>query len=189
MDFSEDEVKRAASLKLWINSRIGEIEAEAEKLRDFQGIVDIVLRTTSFKSASDIPTSQQVVNTNDTDAGEFTETRSLKRPNDNFLLGTAYISKSKIAIVPASTVMLNVNTPPFKSFFVNRILDGMKSKDNELIAQETIKSNEILNYDIEESNGVISKIIVTNYRDNTRLTEIINTVIWAFTRALEKNKN
>ena len=116
------------------------------------------------------------------------ELRPLKRVKDNLLLANAELLPNSLEIIPAEGIILNVNTPPFKSFFLNRILEGMKTKDAEKVSQKQIKNIESLNYQVEENNnGSIKKITIINYRDKERLNEIFNTSTWVFTRMIEKS--
>lgn len=117
---------------------------------------------------------------------ESKEVRQLKRLKDNLLLANAEISQNTVQISPAEGIELNVNTPPFKSFFLNRILDGMKTKDAEKVNQGQIKESESLNYQVEDNNGLIKRIIIKNCRESERLTEIFNTSTWVFSRMMEK---
>jgi hypothetical protein len=119
---------------------------------------------------------------------EVKEFRPLKRVKDNLLLANAELLPNSLEIVPAEGIILNVNTPPFRSFFLNRILEGMKTKDAEKVSQKQIKDTESLTYQVEEdNNGSIKKIIIINYREKERLNEIFNTSTWVFTRMIEKS--
>ncbi|HEX2168935.1 MAG TPA: hypothetical protein VHF65_01425 [Nitrososphaera sp.] len=121
--------------------------------------------------------------------------KPLKRAKDDFLLANAEISPDTVIIVPVSGINLNVNTPPFKSFFLNRILEGMKSKDAEKVSQGALRESDALNYKVEEeedgdsggSGGIIKRIVINKYREKDRLQEIFNTSAWVFTRMLEKS--
>jgi hypothetical protein len=114
--------------------------------------------------------------------------RPLKRARDDFLLANAEISPDAVVIVPAPGINVNANTPPFRSFFLNRILEGMKGKDAEKVNQGALKESNALNYNVEEDNGgMIKRIVINNYRDKDRLQEIFNTSAWVFTRMLEKS--
>jgi hypothetical protein len=118
--------------------------------------------------------------------------KPLKRAKDDFLLANAEISQDAVVIVPAPGVNLNANTPPFKSFFLNRILEGMKNKDAEKISQGTLSESDSLNYKVEEEedsggSGIIKRIVINKYREKDRLQEIFNTSAWVFTRMLEKS--
>jgi hypothetical protein len=126
--------------------------------------------------------------------------KPLKRAKDDFLLANAEISPDAVVLVPAAGINLNVNTPPFKSFFLNRILEGMKNKDAEKVSQGALRESDALNYKVEEeeqdigasggggaSGGIIKRIVINKYREKDRLQEIFNTSAWVFTRMLEKS--
>ncbi|MFL6489732.1 MAG: hypothetical protein ACJ70V_08960 [Nitrososphaera sp.] len=123
--------------------------------------------------------------------------KPLKRVKDDFLLANAEISPDSVVIVPAPGINLNSNTPPFKSFFLNRILEGMKGKDSEKVNRGALRDSDALSYRVEEeddenrdggnSSGIIKRIVINKYREKERLQEIFNTSAWVFTRMLEKS--
>jgi len=184
MSFTEEEIRRAADMKMWIEARIAEHEADIERLKQMLLIIDSILRQSSFKTAAEIakPSVAEALTVE-----SFSEVRPLKRVKDGLLLGNAYISPDTVVIIPASDVRLMVDTPPFKSFFINRILEGMKAKDNEAVKEGKMAPNQVLSYTIEDDNGRLTKITIRNYGNQTRLNEIISTVTWSFTRMLEKS--
>ena len=113
--------------------------------------------------------------------------RSLKRAKDNLLISNAEYTSTYVRIPMVNEINLNINTPPFKSFFLNRILEGMKSKDKEKIQKGEIDESEIIDYKVDnDENGRINSITISNYRERERLNEIFNTATWVFTRMLEK---
>lgn len=120
-------------------------------------------------------------------SGPQIETKELHRVKDNLLLAKAEFTTQFVDIVPAQDILLSTNTPPFRSFFLGRILDGMKVKDEEKARNSQIKDSECLTYAVEESdNGMIRKIRINNYREKERLSEIFNTCAWVFSRMIEK---
>src|SRR5688572_20390342 len=128
------------------------------------------------------------------DGGDNRNIKPLKRAKDDFLLANAEISPDAVVIVPAPGINLNANTPPFTSFFLNRILEGMKNKDAEKVSQGGLSESDALNYKVEEddsggsaSSGIIKRIVINKYREKDRLQEIFNTSAWVFTRMLEKS--
>ena len=128
------------------------------------------------------------------DGGDNRNIKPLKRAKDDFLLANAEISPDAVVIVPTPGINLNANTPPFKSFFLNRILEGMKNKDAEKVSQGALSESDALNYKVEEddsggggSSGIIKRIVINKYREKDRLQEIFNTSAWVFTRMLEKS--
>ena len=180
MSYSEEEVKRVAELREWLVKQIADREDEISKLKTTLGIIDNVLKQVSFRPA--VALSQPAGK-----ESEYGEVRQLKT-KDDVVLANAYTAPNSVTIVPVSEIKLNVNTAPFQSFFLNRILEGMKNKDNERVDKGELKTNEIIDYKVEDDDGIIRKIIINNYREKERLNEIINTVTWVFTRMLEKTR-
>jgi hypothetical protein len=70
---------------------------------------------------------------------EEIENKELRRVRDNLLLANSDITSANIKITPVENLSLNINVSPFRTFFLNRILDGMKSKDNEKIERGEIE--------------------------------------------------
>jgi hypothetical protein len=206
--YSEDDIRRAADIREWLIKQIEDKQEEVERLRTALTIIDNLLKQGSFKAAASIgfataagptaaATTAQVQQTRQSPpprhqqqspaptlkSSDNRDIRPLKRAKDDFWLANAEVSPGAVVLVPAPNVNLNVNTPPFRSFFLNRILEGMKSKD----ASQGIKEPDALNYKVEEDNGAIKRIVINNYRDKDRLQEIFNTSAWVFTRMLEKS--
>lgn len=197
--YSEDDIRRAAEIREWLMKQISDKQEEVERLRTTLTIIDNLLKQGSFKAAANIGFATGAVTTQvqaalptvlaarqqpaPTLRSSDRDVRPLKRAKDDFLLANAEVSPSAVVLVPAPGVSLNSNTPPFRSFFLNRILDGMKSKD----ASQGLNETDALNYIIEEDNGAIKRVVINNYRDKDRLQEIFNTSAWVFTRMLEKS--
>ena len=198
-DYSEDDIRRAAEIREWLMKQITEKQEEVERLRMTLTIIDNLLKQGSFKAAASIgfatagpaataqvqqtrqaPRQQPVPTLKSADNRDI---RPLKRAKDDFVLASAEVSPNTVVLVPAPGVSLNANTPPFKSFFLGRILDGMKAKDT----SQGIKESDCLNYNVEEDSGTIKRVVINNYRDKDRLQEIFNTSSWVFTRMLEKS--
>jgi len=115
------------------------------------------------------------------------EIRPIKRAKDDLLISNAVYNSTYVTIPLANDIILNINTPPFKSFFINRILEGMKTKDREKFQKGEINESQIIEYKIDtDEHGDIRSITVSNYRERERLNEIFNTATWVLTRMLEK---
>jgi hypothetical protein len=115
------------------------------------------------------------------------EIRPLKRAKDNLLISNAEYTPTYVRIALVDDINLNINTPPFKTFFLNRILDGMKMKDREKVQKGELIESEIIEYKVDnDENGKINSVMISNYGERERLNEIFNTATWVFTRMLEK---
>jgi hypothetical protein len=115
------------------------------------------------------------------------EIRSLKRVKDNLLISNAEYTPAFVKIALTDDLNLNINTPPFKTFFLNRILEGMKTKDKEKVQKGELGESEVIDYKVDnDEDGKINSVMISNYRERERLNEIFNTATWVFTRMLEK---
>ncbi len=213
--FSEDDIRRAAEVREWLVKEVTNKKEELDKLRNTLLIVDSLLKKTSFITASNLESSATNVgdktvpeihsgqeremktrsdsaaelasNDNTRNDNQVMEIKSLKRAKDNFLISNAEFTSTYVKIPLVDDVNLNINTPPFRSFFINRILEGMKTKDKEKIQKGEINESEILEYEVNsDENGKIKSVTISNYREKERLNEILNTATWVFTRMLEK---
>ena len=176
MAATDTDTKKAAELKLWLEGRIAQLQDEIERLNETLSYVDANLRATTFRQANEMMAESK----------EAPEVRELKRDKGGQLMATASITSDAVSIEPAGDVTLKSSTPPFKSFLLGKILDGMKTKDEDLVKAGKMAKGTALKFDVEESNGAISKLIVENYREKARLNEILNTISWTFSRMLEK---
>ena len=194
MDLTEDEVKNAAETEHWVESRIIELEEEIERLKSIKEMMGTVLRQASFQPAKNVSKTrkQEVIavtkNESVTASAEFKDIKPMNRSKDDLLLANMYVSESAVAIIPVSDITFNVSTPPFSSFLLNRIFEGMKFKDQEKVSAGEMNENKAFSYDVEKDGESIKKIIIKNYRDQSRITEIFNTSAWTFTRMLEKKR-
>jgi hypothetical protein len=206
-DYSEDDVRRAAEVREWVIKQISDKQEELDRFRSVLAIIDSLLKQGSFKAAASLasfapagksastaqmqqarqaPGQQQAAPT--LKSSDNKDIRQLKRAKDDMLLAEAEILPNAVVISPATGMNFNINTPPFRSFFLSRILDGMKNKDAEKVSQGALKESDALNYKVEEDgSGQIKQMVINNYRDKERLQEIFNTSSWVLTRMLEKS--
>lgn len=193
--YSEDDVRRAAELREWLMKQISDKQEELDRLRTTLSIIDSVLKQGSFRAAANISSeparpqvapTRQVAPARQVSLETGKDVRPLKRAKDEFLLANAEVTPNAVTITPAPGVSLSSSTPPFRSFFLGRILDGMKAKDAERVAQKSLSEADVLGYKVEEDGSAIKRIVISNYRDKDRLNEIFNTSAWVFTRMLEK---
>jgi len=175
--------KTASSLESATSSSLTITPADKSSFTDFTQTREAVGSDNNTMREFVVPSAEQRAKT----LSNLTEVRHLRRVKDNLLLATATFTETRVEITPANGIKLNVNTQPFKSFFLNRILEGMKARDVEKINRGEMKVSESLDYQIEEKNGTINKIMISNYRDKERLNEIFNTSTWVLTRMIEKN--
>jgi len=172
----DEQIKKTAELKLWLEKRIAELQEETERLKETLGVVDEALRASTFRPASEMIEESR----------EVAEMRELKRDKGGQVLATASVTSRAVSVEPRPGVTLRQSTPPFKSFLLGKILQGMKAKDAELVAAGKLEGDGELRFEVGENNGVITRIVIENYREKARLNEILSTLAWTFSRMLEK---
>jgi hypothetical protein len=118
---------------------------------------------------------------------EKPEERSIpiKRANDGKLIANAYVTPKQVSIVLDNEILINADTPPFKSFFLDRIIGEMKKRDQAEAEDGKIQRESMIDYIINKNGTNIREIIIKNYRQKERVNELINTAGWSLTRMLE----
>ncbi len=177
----EEQLKRNAELKLWMENRIAELQEEMDRLKEAMAVIDTVLRASSFRPAAEVASSPPRE-----EGGPIPEIRELKRDKGGEIIAVAEVTRQRVKIEPVPDVALKADTPPFRSFFLGKILTGMKTTDEDSVAKGRIRKGEALSYTLSESGGRIAALVVENYREKERLNEILNTAAWTFSRMLEK---
>jgi len=209
--YSDDDIKNAAEIREWLTKLIFEKQNEIERIRMTLSLIDSVLKQGSFKTAANLNlnkksfTNEKSTNVYDEnkketspsfqkgngESSQVLETRQIKRMKDNTLIAQVEVSKEKIEIIPSESISFNMDTPPFKSFFINRILEGMKNKDIDKVKQGQLSEIDVISFNTvqkENYDNILKKIEIKNYRDKDRINEIFNTVAWVFTRMIEKSE-
>ncbi|MBA3750265.1 MAG: hypothetical protein H0X03_05125 [Nitrosopumilus sp.] len=209
--YAEDDIKNAAEIREWLTKLISEKQEEIERIKITLSLIDSVLKQGSFKTAANLnldkksfsnpktnivtegikKDNMQYIQKNQEEQSQASETRQIKRIKDNSLIAHVEISNERIEIIPMESINFNIETPPFKSFFINRILEGMKSKDMEKVKQGQLSEIDVITFNTipkDDKGNILKKIDIRNYKDKERINEIFNTVAWVFTRMLEKSE-
>ena len=82
------------------------------------------------------------------------------------------------------------DVPPFHSFFIDRILGGMQKGDAEKVRSGSLQERESISYEIDADPGTgrLRRILIKNYGDERRASEILSTAGWSFARMLEREE-
>jgi hypothetical protein len=178
-------------LREYLETRIQTLNEEREKLQALYKIVDEVIISRSFRGAESLlkePPSETQPPEPIASTVEPIERVSLMT-NRGVVLAEALIQPQNIRIIPVKDMSFNINTPPFQSFFVSRILESMKEKDNEAVRKGEILPEMALIFEIiSADDDIIQEIKVTNYGDAQRLREIRNSCRWTFEKMFERKE-
>ena len=186
MKFSEEQVKEIVSLKESLIEQIDRHQESIEMLEKNVTVLDLFLKDSSFTKASQLEI-KTVVSQDDSKSEVKPKENSIpiKRGNDGKIIANAYITPEQVSIILDNEIIINADTPPFKSFFLDRIIGEMKKKDSIEAENGKIQKESIIDYIINKNGSDIREIIIKNYRQKERVNELINTAGWSLTRMLE----
>jgi len=150
-------------------------------------ILDLFLKDSSFTKASQLGTTKKAEIQNEPETIEKLVENSIpiKRVSDGKVIANAYVTPEQVSIVLDGKIEISVDTPPFKSFFLDRIIGEMKKKDILEAENGKIQKESIIDYIINKNGSDIREIIIKNYRQKERVNELINTAGWSLMRMLE----
>lgn len=101
------------------------------------------------------------------------------------IIGTILVQPDSIVITLDKNVSISPEAPPFKTFFLDRILAEMTRKDSVDVRAGRISIESIISYKVETTEGRLDRIIITNYRTDDRAQEIDSSSRWVLNRMLE----
>ncbi len=174
MKFSEEQMQDILALKEKLAKDIEKYREEIEILEKNVRVLDSILKQSSFTKASDLAKPKQE-----------TDSIPITKGSGGEVIANAYVSPEQVSIVLDDKLDLSSDIPPFKSFFVDRIIGEMKKRDSEEAETGRIQNDSVIDLILNKNGSNLREIIVKNYKQKERVNEIINTAGWSLTRMLE----
>ena len=184
MKFSEEQVKEIVALKESLIEQINKHQEGVEMLEKNITVLDLFLKNSSFTKASQLEIKKDEVKP-EIIIKPVENSIPIKRVNDGKIIAKAFVTPDQVSIVLDNEIAVNADTPPFKSFFLDRIIGEMKKKDTVEAENGKIQKESVIDYIINKNGTNIREIIIKNYRQKERVNELINTAGWSLTRMLE----
>ena len=179
MGFSDEQIRDMLELKEELTEKIIKYKEQIEKLEKNISVLDTILKQSSFTKASDLTrNAPKTIKQEKKDS-------NYKKLRWNNYCANAFVTNDEVSIILEDNVTLDPDTPPLKTFFVDRIIGEMKKKDVEQVESGVIKKDDIINCVINDNGSRIREIIIKNYRQEERVDEIINTATWSLTRMMK----
>jgi len=180
MGFSDEQIRDMLELKEDLTEKIIKYKEQIEKLEKNISVLDTILKQSSFTKASDLTRNAPKTIKQERKI-------AITKSSDGTTIANAFVTNDEVSIILDDGVTLDPETPPLKTFFVDRIIGEMKKKDIEQVESGVIKKNDIINCVINDNGSRIREIIIKNYRQEERVDEIINTATWSLTRMIENS--
>ncbi len=177
MEFAEEQVKDILELKDRISQQIEKHKEEIEILEKNLSILNEILKQSSFTKASLIETTKE--------KQKSEPVIPIIKTSDGSVIANAYVTPEQVSIVMEENIQLQPETPPLKSFFVERIIGEMKKKDYAEAENGKLQKESVIDCIINKNGSEIREIIIKNYRQKERVNEIINTAAWALSKMID----
>ena len=180
MGFSDEQIRDMLELKEELTEKIIKYKEQIEKLEKNISVLDTILKQSSFTKASDLTRNAPKTIKQERKI-------AITKSSDGTTIANAFVTNDEVSIILEADVTLDPDTPPLKTFFVDRIIGEMEKKDVEQVESGVIKKDDIIRCIINKNGSKIKKIIIKNYRQEERVDEIINTATWSLTRMIENS--
>jgi len=187
MHHTEEQIRDMIKLKETIIKKLSKYEEEIGFLQKTLDILDVTLKNSSFTKASDLPKNNFVEKLDATNLQETDQIIQIKKNKDGKIIANATVTPEQVSIVLEDNIGLTEEVAPLRSFFVERIIGGMKKSDDKLVENGEINEESVINCIINKNGTSIREIIIKNYREKNRVDEIISTATWSLTRMIENS--
>ena len=178
MEFAEEQVRDVLEIKDRLSQQIEKHKEEIEALEKNLAVLNQILKQSSFTKASMLETKK-------------IEKKSVGIPitktSDGTVIANAYVTPEQVSIIMEENLGLQTETPPLKSFFVERIIGEMKKKDHVEAENGKIQKESVIDCIINKNGSEIREIIIKNYRQKERVDEIINTASWSLSKMIDNS--
>ncbi len=195
MSQDQERTKALLALKQRLEKRTAELEEELAEIKVSLEAVNTIILEKGFKRG----------NLKETEAQPKTEVAIREPPSEGYKggepenviplktvtdesLAIIYVENNAVHVLPDESKRFSVNTPPFTSFLVERVLTRMQEKDSELVRLKQLAPEKMFAYSIIQEDDLIREIVIKNV-DEERLKELKSSIRWTLEKMYEKMKN
>ena len=180
-ELQDQTTKKLAELKAYLEKKMLEHEEEIKTVRSFLDTVDALLAEKSYRKI-DIPRSviEAVAK-----GGKAPQVQSVTTMS-GLVLADVFVEGGDLRVVPSPLLKLDANSAPLKAFLLGKVLDPMRTSDEDAVRKRGLSPDKVLSYRVEQEAGLFKELQVSNYGDERRLNEIRNAVRWSLRKMYEK---
>lgn len=183
-----EKIKKIAKLRSLLERRVETMEEELDGLKTTLELIDATLLKEGFKRAEiskpiQIPAKQEAPQSLVT---KLNKSVLLKTVTGD-LLAKLYVGKDSMQVILAEEKNFDINTPPFTSFLVERVLEKMQDKDKKAANKGELAPDDILSYDIKREGNIVREIDIRNLEPG-RSRELKSSIRWTLEKMYERMK-
>ena len=135
--------ERIVTLKESLIEQVDKHQEAIEALEKNIIILDMFLKESSFTKASQLaPTEKIEPQKIKESVKEVQNSIPITQGKDGKVIANAFVTPEQVSIVLDDNVEISADTPPFKSFFLDRIIGEMKRKIQQMLKMEKSKENQ-----------------------------------------------
>ena len=184
----KETIKKIAKLRATLEKRIEAMEAELDEMKTLLSLIDTTLLKESFKRAEISKPIQPPQKQETPPPPVVPQKRGVPlRTVTGDLLAELYPEKDSMQIVLAKDKNFDISTPPFTSFFVERVLAKMEEKDKEDAKEGKLAPENILKFSMKQDGNIIREITLHNLR-RERSRELKSSIRWTLEKMYERMK-
>ena len=185
----KEKIKKIARLRAMLEKRVENIETELDGLKTLMEMIDTTLLKESFKRAEIVKPFQRI---QEQKKKKPSLTRSRKNGTPlktvtGDLLAQIFAEKDDVKIVFAEDKNFDINTPPFTSFFIERVLTKMKEKDIDDANIGKLDPEKIMSFVIKQDGNKLKEMHIKNLRSD-RIRELKSSIRWTLEKMFERMK-
>ena len=125
-DLTEEQVKEIVALRENMLQQVDKHQEGIDMLEKNITVLDEFLKDSSFIKASKLKTQVETEIQEKVEVVKPAEDSiPIKRGSDGKVIANAYVTPEQVSIILDEQVLINADTPPFKSFFLDRIIGEM----------------------------------------------------------------
>ena len=186
MSLGDEKLRKIAEFREFLEERVMNLEKELEGLRVLLEFVNKIILDQSFKRVEELKPSAVEPEVVQPQPSVPPTVIPLKAA-DGEVLADMYVEGSTVRIVPHEGKDFNVNTPPFVTFFVDKVLTKMQERDREAVKKGELSPSKMFSFNIRRDGVLIREITIRNVSPNRR-REVKSAIRWTLEKMYEKTK-
>jgi hypothetical protein len=191
----KEQVKKIAKLRENIEQKIQSLKAELEEQKTLLNLIDSMLVKQSFKRAEiqkppQAPAQKQAEPKTVTPQQPKPKSQTRGIPLKTItgdVLAELVSEKETLHIYFPQDKNFDINTPPFMSFFLDRVLAKMQEKDKEDAKVGKLDPDKIVSFEIKQDENTLKEMTIKNLRPD-RSRELKSSLRWTLEKMFERMK-
>jgi hypothetical protein len=196
----ENEIKKLLRMRADLEERVIGLQLEISDLQSAMSEIDKAIVLQGFRQSSSGFQPAKISET----AKKETKIEIPKPPStepvierdgsqsiqakDGTVLGSLRVTEDTITFKPRSEFKFMTSTPPFQSFLIERVLQNMRTTDEQKATLGELDPTQILEYSVNLDGEEIKGVVVRNYGGERRLREIQSSFRWSLDKMYDKSK-